>query len=262
MEEIDEEIHILNSKSQDTKKAMKKLVCVSFMCVTFMILEFIGGWLASSLAIMTDAAHLLSDLSGFIISVFAIWIGSRPATKVMSYGYHRSEIIGAVASILLIWGLTGWLIYEGIERLMNPVEINGLIMLITASIGLLINISMMKVLHSTGHNHIGHSNCNHGHSHGHSHSHGHGHSHDHSHSHDHHHHHHDDDDHHHHHHEDLETHSTDGSPLIESPHHINRTFAETHVDEEKGDQTSESDEDKTENVNVRAAYIHILGDII
>ena len=85
----------------------------------------------------------------------------------LSYGYHRSEVIGALCSVAIIWGLTIWLLYEAIvNRLFNPVEINGLVMMITAAIGLVINLCMMKVLHSTP---GGHAGCSHSHGHSHSH---------------------------------------------------------------------------------------------
>jgi len=93
---------------------MKKLLIVSILCISFMVVEIIGGALAHSMAIMTDAAHLLSDFSGFLISIFSIWIGTRPASNNMSYGYHRAEIIGALGSVMLIWGLTLWLIWEAV----------------------------------------------------------------------------------------------------------------------------------------------------
>ena len=82
-----------------------------------MIGEFVGGFFANSLAIFTDATHLLSDLAGFIISIFSIWIAKKGASSTMSYGYHRAEVIGALASVILIWGLTAVLIYEAIIRL-------------------------------------------------------------------------------------------------------------------------------------------------
>lgn len=56
------------------------------------LFSFLGGYLANSLAVMTDAAHLLSDFAGFMISLFAIWLGSRKATKKMSFGWHRAGI--------------------------------------------------------------------------------------------------------------------------------------------------------------------------
>ena len=82
-----------------------------------MIGEFVGGILANSLAILTDATHLLTDLAGFIISILSIWIGKKSASNTMSYGYHRAEVLGALASVVLIWGLTIGLVYEAVIRI-------------------------------------------------------------------------------------------------------------------------------------------------
>jgi zinc transporter 2 len=124
--------------------------------IFFMAIEFTGGYIANSIAIMSDAAHLLSDFSGFAISMFSIWIGTKPAHGGMSFGYHRAEVIGALASILLIWSLTVWLVTEAVQRVINPVDVDGKIMLITAGIGLVVNLIMVKVLHSgDGHHHLG-----------------------------------------------------------------------------------------------------------
>ena len=71
----DEERHILNSHRADARKALRKLAWVSVLCLCFMVIEFLGGYFAHSIAIMTDAAHLLSDFSGFLISISAIIIG-------------------------------------------------------------------------------------------------------------------------------------------------------------------------------------------
>lgn len=95
---------------------------------------------------MTDAAHLLSDLAGFLISMFALFIATRPANKSLTYGYHRAEVIGALASILIIWILTVWLISEAINRIFHPREIVGVLMMVVASLGLLFNFIMSRVL--------------------------------------------------------------------------------------------------------------------
>lgn len=120
------------SSKNKAKGALKKLLLVSCLCVFFMGIEFTGGYIAHSIAIMSDAAHLLSDFSGFLISMFSIWIGTRPASGKMSFGYHRAEVIGALGSILLIWGLTAWLVTEAVKRVIEPSEVDGKIMLITA----------------------------------------------------------------------------------------------------------------------------------
>jgi zinc transporter 2 len=131
-------------------KAKKKLIIVCFVCSVFMLIEFVGGLMANSVAIMTDAAHLLSDLGGFVISIFAIYIGKFPADKNFTYGYHRAEIIGAIGSVFLIWILTVLLLQESIQRIFSTGhEINGGIMLATSTIGLVFNMIMVYILHSS-----------------------------------------------------------------------------------------------------------------
>ena len=78
--------------------------------------------------------------------MFSLFIASRPANKSLTYGYHRSEVIGALSSILIIWVLTAWLITEAIDRIFHPQQIIGLIMIGIASCGLLFNIIMSQVL--------------------------------------------------------------------------------------------------------------------
>ncbi|VDP28640.1 unnamed protein product [Soboliphyme baturini] len=97
---------------------------------------------------MTDAAHLLTDLASFLISLFSIFIASRPATRRMSFGWHRAEVIGALVSVLLIWVITGVLLYMATERLIyRNYHIEPKIMLTVASIGVCVNVIMGCVLH-------------------------------------------------------------------------------------------------------------------
>ncbi len=72
------------------KNARKKLILASLLCFSFMIAEIIGGVFANSLAIVSDAAHLLTDFAGFMINLFALWLASRPATTKMSFGWYES----------------------------------------------------------------------------------------------------------------------------------------------------------------------------
>ena len=73
------------------------------------ILELLGGLYSGSLAILTDAAHLLTDMSSFIISLVAIHLSERPPTKKLTYGWHRAEVLGALISVEAIWILQGLL---------------------------------------------------------------------------------------------------------------------------------------------------------
>jgi len=90
-----------------------------------------------------------------MISIFALWIASRDATADHSWGFHRAEVLGALLSILLIWGLTGVLIYEAVQRILVPEDVDGKIMFIVALCGIAVNLVMGKILHSAGHSHGG-----------------------------------------------------------------------------------------------------------
>ena len=168
-------------KQQD--KAIRKLIWVCVICTIFMIIEIIGGYLANSIAIMSDAAHLLSDLLGFLISIISIYISRKVAKNNMSYGYHRAEIIGALVSIVLIWALTLWLLYEATLRIITPPLVDGFIMIIVSIIGFSFNVIMGIVLAKSGvaHSH-GLKKCDHDHDHDHDHEHDHEHEHEHEHN--------------------------------------------------------------------------------
>ena len=165
------------------KHVLKKLVFVLTLAAIFMGVEIAGGIISQSIAILSDAAHMLSDLLGFVISILSVYISGLPANKKHSYGYHRAGVIGALASVMVIWALTGFLIYFAVRRVINleEVEVEGKLMFGVACFGLLMNLVMIKVLHGAGHAH-GHD---HGHDHGHSHGHNHKHVHEHDHKHDH-----------------------------------------------------------------------------
>lgn len=149
---------------------------MAFVSIFFIIAQLIGGYLAHSIAIFTDSAHLASDLIGFGISIISMIMAEKPATKSLTFGYHRAEVLGTLISIIFIWGLTIWLVYEATLRIFSPVEIEGGTMVIVAIMGLIFNLIQMKILHSgEGHYHLGGEKHDHSHDHSHGHGHGHGH---------------------------------------------------------------------------------------
>ncbi|XVF51174.1 hypothetical protein PTKIN_Ptkin04bG0163300 [Pterospermum kingtungense] len=253
------------TSSKDAKErsaSMRKLLMAVVLCIVFMSVEVAGGIKANSLAILTDAAHLLSDVAAFAISLFSLWASGWEATPRQSFGFFRIEILGALVSIQMIWLLAGILVYEAIARLIHDTgEVQGFLMFMVSAFGLVVNIAMALLL---GHDH--------GHLHGHDHDHNHGHGgndhdhHDHSHSHynephnhglsisshhqhQHHHHHHGtnsklDDEHHH-------THEADHQvPLL-------KTYSD--CEKESGSGATRK---KERNINVQGAYLHVLGDSI
>jgi zinc transporter 2 len=98
-------------------KAFKQLLVVVIICFIFMIVEIVGGVMSGSLAILTDAAHMCSDVGGFVISMFSIKIGQKTPTLLKTFGYHRAEIIGALASVMIIWAMVVWLAWEATNRI-------------------------------------------------------------------------------------------------------------------------------------------------
>jgi cobalt-zinc-cadmium efflux system protein len=125
-------------------KALNTALIIAFI---FMIVEVIGGIIANSLALLSDALHMFTDVGALVLSLIVLKIVHLPSTPKMSYGYHRAEILGALASALSLWALCGVLIYQAITRLISPPEVKGPIVFIIASLGLIANLIMMRTLH-------------------------------------------------------------------------------------------------------------------
>ncbi|KAI3703496.1 hypothetical protein L1987_73616 [Smallanthus sonchifolius] len=150
--------------AEDRSSSTSKLLGSVIICFLFMAVEVVGGIKANSLAILTDAAHLLSDVAAFSISLFSVWASGWEATPRQSYGFFRIEILGTLVSIQMIWLLTGILVYEAIDRLLHgTVAVEGSLMFIISTVGLFVNIFMIFIL--------GHDHSAHGHGHGHDHDH-------------------------------------------------------------------------------------------
>jgi len=151
LKKLHEKNHVKGIKSnaeKASKDAMAKLIKSSAICIVFMIVELIGGLLSGSLAILSDAAHMLSDFSGFAVSMFSIIVSQKKANSNYSFGYHRAQIIGALTSVIIIWFLTIWLIVEAYDRVVTGnIEILGGMMFVVAVIGLICNLYMMQILH-------------------------------------------------------------------------------------------------------------------
>ncbi|XP_041046444.1 zinc transporter 8-like isoform X2 [Carcharodon carcharias] len=103
---------------------------------------------------MTDAAHLLADVTSFLISLCSLWLTSRPATKKLNFGWYRAEILGALFSVITVWLVTGVLVYLACVRLIGAdYKIDGMVMLITSTCAVVANVIMGLALHQGGHSH-------------------------------------------------------------------------------------------------------------
>ena len=127
--------------------ANKKALTISFLLISlYMVIEFIGGYLTNSLALISDAGHMLSDSVALGLSLSAILFGARAATASKTFGYKRFEILAALANGLILVGLSIYILIEAISRLSNPETVIGEGMIIISTIGLIINIIVAWIL--------------------------------------------------------------------------------------------------------------------
>ncbi|XP_066060508.1 proton-coupled zinc antiporter SLC30A8 [Chamaea fasciata] len=146
------------NRKREQHQARRKLCVASVICTFFMIAEITGeyvcGQIAGSLAVVSDGAHILVDLTSFLISLFSLWLTSKPPTKQLTFGWHRAEILGALMSMIIVWMVTGVLTYLACMRLLHPdYDIDATVMLITSASAVLTNILLSLILHQTGHGH-------------------------------------------------------------------------------------------------------------
>ncbi len=125
------------------KKSLLIVLCLSG---TYLIAEVIGGIITNSLALLADAAHMLTDVVGLLLAFIAIKIGERKADPSRTYGYYRTEILAAVVNAVVLLGISIYVLFEAYQRFQNPPEVQSKSMLIVAGIGLIVNIVGMMIL--------------------------------------------------------------------------------------------------------------------
>lgn len=117
-------------------------------CLTagFMLAEVVGGLMSGSLALIADAAHMLTDSIALVFAWAAFRIARRPSTWRHSYGFERVQVLAAFLNGLSLFGIAGWIVYEAYERYGQPVPILAGPMLVIAVLGLLINLLVFYIL--------------------------------------------------------------------------------------------------------------------
>jgi cobalt-zinc-cadmium efflux system protein len=118
------------------------------LTTTFLLVELVGGVVTQSLALISDAAHMFTDVAALAIALVAIHIAKRPADGRRTFGYHRFEILAAAFNAMLLFGVAVYIVYEAYLRLKAPPEIHSTGMLIIAIVGLAVNLLSMQVLRS------------------------------------------------------------------------------------------------------------------
>jgi cobalt-zinc-cadmium efflux system protein len=135
-----------NDTAPDYRRSMKIAL---FITIIFFLVEVAGGLLSGSLALISDAGHMFSDLLALILSLGAMTLALQLPTKERTYGYHRGEIFAAFINSLLLIGVSAVILWEAYQRILNPAPVQGGLMLIVACIGLAANVGIIFLLHGS-----------------------------------------------------------------------------------------------------------------
>ena len=130
----------------------RRLTLALGITAVVMLVELIGGWLAGSLALLADAAHMLADVAALGLALIAAWIAQRPATPERSFGFMRLEILAALVNGAVLFAIAIGIGVEAWHRLRVPQLVNGPLLLGVAAVGFVANLAAVVVLHR-GHEH-------------------------------------------------------------------------------------------------------------
>jgi cobalt-zinc-cadmium efflux system protein len=110
------------------------------LTASILVIEVVGGLLSNSLALLSDAGHVFADILALSLSLYGVMQAKRPASQGMTFGYHRVGVIIAVVNAFSIFAIAGIILYEAYGRFVQPPEVNSLLMLSVATVGLGVNI--------------------------------------------------------------------------------------------------------------------------
>ncbi|OGO45368.1 MAG: hypothetical protein A2Z05_03280 [Chloroflexi bacterium RBG_16_60_22] len=138
---------MVHSEAEQTSLiAGRRLKMALGIIVVFMIVEVAGGVLSNSLALIGDAGHMLTDALALGLSLFAINLAGRPANQTKTYGYHRAEIMAALANGTVLILVSIYIFYQAYQRFMETPAVKPPLMLAVAGIGLVANLAAMSLL--------------------------------------------------------------------------------------------------------------------
>ena len=130
-----------------TSRHVKPLAWTLVLTSSFMVVEVIAGLWTGSLALLADAGHMLTDVGGLAMAIFAISFAKKPPTPEKTYGYYRVEILAALANAIALLIISIAILYEAYRRFLEPPEVLGKPMLVVAAAGLLVNLIGIWLLH-------------------------------------------------------------------------------------------------------------------
>ena len=206
------------------KKNFKNLTYFLILNLLFMFVEVLYGILSNCLGLLTDGAHMLLDCTAVIIGLYSSYLSEKQQNDSYNFGYYRSEVLGTFINSVFLFFIAIYIVFESIERFIEPKEIHSENLILVSFIGLLVNIVGLVFAHDHGDD-----------------------------SHDHHHHHHEHD----HENENCESHDLNKCEEKEHKHEHEHEHEHEHKHENKHEHKHEH-----KNENIYAIYIHILADTL
>jgi len=143
----------MNDAAADTRHTgraenLRRLAVTLALIVVYTVAEAVGGLLTNSLALLADAGHMLSDAASLALALFALWIAQKPRSPEKTFGYHRTEILAALANAMTLIGVSVFIVVEAWGRFRSPEEVDGRTMMWIAVGGLVVNLTAMWILHA------------------------------------------------------------------------------------------------------------------
>ena len=149
---MSEHIHIHHHHHNEVTQKSVRLLILSFVLnMLLSVAEIIGGIISGSVSLIGDALHNTSDAFSILIAVIAFKIGNKKASAKYTYGFKRAEIIGGFVNLILLFISGCYLLAEGIERLINPQQIDGLLIIWISVLALIIDALTAKISHHDAH---------------------------------------------------------------------------------------------------------------
>src|SRR5215469_6813831 len=135
-----------HAHAHDRERGGRRLITALIILASFTLVEAIGGYLANSIALLAEAAHMLADSASLLLAVIAVGAARRPADARRTYGHRRYQPLAAFINGQILLLLTLWVVYEAVRRLLHPPAVNGQLMLGIAVLGGLANFAAWLVL--------------------------------------------------------------------------------------------------------------------
>lgn len=135
----------------ETADGRRRVAIAALLTFTFMIAEVVGGIISGSLALIADAAHMLTDTASLALAWIGFKLSERPADPSRSFGWGRFKVLAAFVNGITLILLAAWIVFEAINRLLDPPPVMGNLLLIVACAGLIVNLVAFRILHSGDH---------------------------------------------------------------------------------------------------------------